>query len=1404
MTSTSPVVPAMKYLPSRTAVLWVCAAVLAAPGFQQDEDEQKNTALLRVYPGVDQLVTRADALAEAGKYDQALEIYAEAQKHPNSLVPLETRGSTATRLVGVLEFCLRRIASWPKEGRAAARRHADPLAGLAFRAAQAARDPQALADVAFRYPHSSFADDALSTLGNLHVEAGRAQEAAAAYERLLALPDSEIPKPVVFARLAEALARHGRRDALDALAARVEREAPDGKVIFGDRESPLVEAIRTLARHAPAPVPSLLAPPSWEMLQGNPTGVRLAEPAELGMSQWKAPLEEARYQSDEDQWGGGFTDARPDSSYRPVVPAVSDGIVYFHTEYVAQAWNLYSQSSEPLWSHRVPVPPGQLLFEERLVHSTTVADGRVYVNLVTWLGQPEVQSSYIRVKYPFPKRALFALDAYTGRPLWRVGGIAGSERFEDGLSFSSPPTPAGGLLYAGAVRQAHPTDPFEHHVVCLDPASGRLLWSTFVASGGTEINLFGNSTRESVGSPVSVDADTVYYGTNHGAVAALDRTTGRLRWAGRYRQMPVRPTRRTDVQRGPLTWLPSAPIVARGRVLFSPTDSQHLFAFDAATGEKAWQRERKENRVLQGSDGTLVVLSGPDGVEWIDLSKDGKAVGSFEPSGLTVTGRPALTTEGIYLPTQEGLHRIPIFGSEAGYFVGQWRGTSMKGGNLVVAEGAIVVGGSKSVEVFLNRTAVDAVVEAELKKHPDRADIVYRAALRLLQSGKDERASELLVRVVELVSGSLRPADARLERAARKRLFAVSKAAGLKAREDGKHEAAAAAFQRAAKAAPDTASTVEATALLADAAQARGDASAAIGEYQRLLRESGAEHVGGSRVFDLARTAISNVILAGGRDPYKPFEEEAERRLAKAQADGSPEALVEIYRSFPNSIAAERAVLAAAEVLSRMGRPDEATSTLRLFMREFPASGRSLEAQAALVIELERTGRIAGAASVLRRMAASGAKWEVNDGGKRVSVGEFVESRLGRDEYKKVEGPPPELKLGATLTRAFVHTERDFPTGGAVLKPEGPALTGAKGLLLLNFGGAVKALDIATGTPVWKFVTDQPVRATFAHEEGLLLCSDTFVARVKPATGAVEWKHSPSATMKGFCRAGSMLFYLTTDPNAGGAASLVALDPARGTVAWTQGLTGVPMSVLVPGDDLVAAVTLSPSQILVFDPETGRASPPLQMSVRGSGLRIVSTRRNLVVVHSEEGGLQAFELPSGNRRWWNRLEDWSVTVLSSGPAGLLVGGKEGGRAAAMLLDLRSGKRLGVAETLDAVPMAPASMTDRAAAFAVRREGRGSGARAIDLADSRMKLTWSADGGRERLQSVPLLAPDRAVVLHLAADEEGKFVWAVELLDSTGRRLQNIKGDSPLERPPSIALANDSVVLFVDNKVEVYK
>jgi outer membrane protein assembly factor BamB/TolA-binding protein len=1387
-------------MPFRALILAVAFAGLHAPQ-EDDEDAPRNTALVRVYPGLDQLVTKADSLAAEGRFEAALEIYAAAGKHPNALVPLQERTGPATRYVGVLEFCLRKIASWPAEGRTAARRFADPLARQAFRAAQAAKDPQAAAEVALRYPHSSFADDALALLGSLHLEAGRPGEAAEAFERLLALPDADVPKAVAFARLGAAYAAAGRRDSLASLVARADLEAAGARVLLGDREAALSDALRDMLRTAPeAPLPAAEGS-SWEMMQGSPSGVRVAEAAELGPRAWASPIAETRYEVQED-WMGGVPAPRPGPQFRPVFPAVSDGLVYFHTEFAAYACNLYGSSGEPLWTHRLQVPPGELMFEERLVHAATVADGRVYVNLVTALGEQEVQQAYIKVKFPFPKRALFCLDAYTGKVLWRLGGSTGPVPFEEGLSFSVPPTPHGGLLYAGVIRQAHSTDPFEHHVVCLDPATGHVLWSTFVASGGTEINLFGNSTRESLGSPVAVEGGSVYYATNHGALAALDRTTGRLRWVFKYRQLPVSPTRQIHIRRNALEWHASAPVVAQGCALFAPTDSKYLYALDASTGEQRWWRPRGDGRSIAGCDGVHLVVSG-DGIEWLALANQGKLAGRFEPPAGRPAGRAAVTRDGVYFPTTDGLYRVALNAKgvpRSDYTA--WRGSRLDGGNVIVAEGAVVVAGAGAVEVYLNRRDMDRTIEADLAKYPDHPAVLYRAALRLLQSGKDSRAAELLGRVIELTSRSARPADGRLGRAARKRLFGLSKDAGQAAMDGGNPAEAAAAFRRARAAAPDAASMVEASTLLAGAAAAQKDYSTAIAEYHRLIQELGDEVVAGRRVFDVARLAIAQALAAGGREPYRPFETEAEQRLARAEAAASPDALLEIFRTHPNSAAAERAVLGAAEAHARLGKPDDAVAALRLFLREFPASARALDAQASLVVALEKRSRFASAAAVLRKMSSAGDR-EVTVEGKRVSVRAFVEARVGREEYRAASATAPPVRLKPPLSKAGAYVEKEFVLGGAVLRPEGPALTRGSGLLFMNYGGAVKGIDPVAGSESWRIATDAPVRAAFVHEDALLLCSDSFVARVHPVTGAVEWKHSSPVPMRGFCRAGAMICYLAPDPGSS-AASIVALDASKGGTAWSQTYAGIALSGVLPADDHVAFVTVAPARLLRFEIETGRAAPQSPLASAGPGMKVLGAAEGVVVLQSESSEVQACDLSTGKPLWRNGLDGWSVSVTAISRAGLFVAGTYQGLSTAALIDLRNGKLRGLTDRLDGIPGTPVAMDDRRVAFATRGGDRAVKVRALDLSDSRMREAWSLVPDRRTLQSVPLLAEGTAAVLHLAATPEGKFEFSADLLDGTGRVVQNIRGAAPVDRPPFAALANDSLILLVENRVEVYR
>ncbi|RKD93869.1 outer membrane protein assembly factor BamB family protein [Halopiger aswanensis] len=88
-----------------------------------------------------------------------------------------------------------------------------------------------------------------------------------------------------------------------------------------------------------------------------------------------------------------------------------------------------------------------------------------------------------------------------------------------------------------------------------------------------------------VGPPV-LDHETVYAGTERGALTAVDRETGRQRWT-------VETQVATD----------EAPVATRDRVAFTSADGT-VRAVDRATGDPVWRTE------LQGTEPTAIALSG--------------------------------------------------------------------------------------------------------------------------------------------------------------------------------------------------------------------------------------------------------------------------------------------------------------------------------------------------------------------------------------------------------------------------------------------------------------------------------------------------------------------------------------------------------------------------------------------------------------------------------------------------------------------------------------------------------------------------------------------------------------------------------------------------------------------------
>ncbi|MBI2932986.1 MAG: PQQ-binding-like beta-propeller repeat protein [Planctomycetes bacterium] len=1384
---------------------WILGGLLApalTPAQDRPEDAQRNTALVRQYPYLDLLLSKAAALTQEGRYRDVLDLYAEAVgRFPNHLVPVPVESSIPMAPVhyrGVLEHCFREMEKWPEEGKAAYRTYYDGFARAAFETARHVQDLQALDQVAQRYPLSSVADDALALLGNLAMDAGDPEHAASAFERLLAVPDADIPRSLTFARLGAAYAQSGRADDLDELLARAERECPQTNVRFGDREEPLPQILRRTLRSMNTSADSshgVAWPAGWECLQGDGTGTRPAESTALSNRAWTATIPPVEFEAAEDDPGYFPPTGRAATHYRPLFPAVSDGIVYLHHEYQAWAFNLYGTTADLLWSHSVTPPDGTLLYEERLAHTTSVHDGRVYVTLVTALGEMEKRMQWILVKFAFPKRALFCLDATTGKMVWRLGGLTDDKEPLGGLSFPTAPTPQEGRLYVGAVRQSTNTDPFEHYVLCLDAATGRVLWQTFVASGGTEINLFGNSTRESIGGAVAVAGDSVYYCTNHGAFAALDRRTGRMKWLYRYQQLSVNPTRSVQIRRNPLEWCNAAPVVAQDQVFFTATDSPLLYALDARTGEYRWRLERGDLRHLYGMQGPYLVAGG-DSVRWFDVTQGGKTAGHFEPERGQGSGRGVVAADGIYFPTTEGLYQIPIAGGKPTFT--RWPGGRGQGGNLVAGEGALILTGQTWIDAFFDRRDREAEIAADLARDPNSAPLIYRSALRLLQCGRVDQAAELFAQVVETASRSRRAEEQRLARVARRRLYAGCMEAGRKALQEKNAVRARSLFGRAREHAPDQAALVETTLRLCELEPPES----AVAELQRLIFEHGEELVEGRRVAEIVRARIASLISESGTSSYRRFEDEARDQLEHARREGTAEAHLAVWRRYPNSSVVEAAVLEAAEAYERVGRPEDAAMTLRLFLREFPRSARLADAGRALVRMLEARRQFIEGRKILRRMLESSPDPETRA---------FCEERLARKEYHapSTASSPPSLKPPLKRVGAYVEREssdQDSVAELAVLCPEGsgPSKPGEL-IYVVKDGRVFKAVRPDTGLAAWELTLDGRPRA-FAQEGSLLICTERTVWRLNAAEGTVEWKYESPVPMDGFALTDMALCVTSPDPRGEQARVVTAIRASDGSILWTQAYAGLSTPEgLLAMEDGVALVTTKPSRLYVFEVDSGRCRVQQALSSSGGEIQMLGAVQGLIYLHVKRAAVEAYDATEGTLQWRRDLQEFGWTKVCLSRGGVFILGRRDRRTVASLVDLRHGKLVRVNDVIP-VEQEPQVLVDDAAAYVVSPAPERNGVLALGIPFEKLVPSWMT----EMDLPGPLVglglraAADHLVVFGVGAAETRRFHFAAAILDKTGKVVQNIKGGDPSRRAAGCDLAGDALFILADNRVEVYR
>ena len=357
-----------------------------------------------------------------------------------------------------------------------------------------------------------------------------------------------------------------------------------------------------------------------------------------------------------------------------------------------------------------------------------------------------------------------------GRLAWRLparhgdgAGHAGGQTagaIDSASWFAGAPLVAGDRLYV-LVEQAA-----ELRLDVLHAADGRLIWSQPLAALDEEHAITGREAfgRRLGGATPALGDGVLVCPLGAGAVVAVDVSNRTLLWAydyarssgeadhaaalnGRLRGFPAglrgaalaagQPRR----HRG--GWGDDAAIIAAGRVLLTPRDSDELHCLNLQDGGLMWKAPRASRLQVAGVvDGRVVVVA-RDSVEALALD-GGRPVWrrAFDP-GVAPSGRGIITADRLFLPLD--VPEVVEIALADGTIQGRSpaRGGTVPG-NLVAYRGEVVSLGVDAIDVFHQAAALEARIETAARETPPSAPRAFWEAQLLLEGGQVRAGLERL------------------------------------------------------------------------------------------------------------------------------------------------------------------------------------------------------------------------------------------------------------------------------------------------------------------------------------------------------------------------------------------------------------------------------------------------------------------------------------------------------------------------------------------------------------------------------------------------------------------------------------------------------------------------------------
>lgn len=1239
---------------SRLAGVAVLAAAMAPPAASGQPAQRSGPP---IYPETsntaESLLGNADNHARGGQWNEAVSLYIRVLGEFGSALrlvpkddPLADPGGASQVFMDIREYCQRKIAALPPEGRAEYRRRADGQAGLLYRQGAERRDEGALRKVAEESFCSSFGDDAWEAVGDLAYQDGRFDEAVAAYRHLVpddpqakgafAHPDPSVDLPRVAAKklLCRAALGEDYAEELGAFAARFGN--PKGK--FAGREGPLAEILSAAIKEdgwGAGATPE----PRWPTFAGSPSRTLVApEAVDLGMGsfQWREKLSSKPS-------GGRQAGARimirgldppspspPDGQGLAFHPIILGDQVLIADDQRVISYPLNGAGEDAdgvpregkvreLWKHEQQPfggPTVRGMSEAPARYTLTAHDGRIFARL----GPSQVIASN-----QFGRRApsmIVALDLRTqGKQLWKVSAaqVPLPGRKEEGANllagFEGTPVADDRGVYVAVTEGGNGGN--QLYVACLDPASGAVKWVRFLFQSNLAVG--GNNPMAMMGMMggddgitelehrlLTVSGATVYYQTNLGAVAALDAVTGRIRWLATY---PRRPVGSGNAGRD------LNPAIVEGkRVYVAPKDSDAIFAFDVETGRLAWQTSKDLPiadvvHLLGVSKGKLIATG--NHVYFLDAATGGLATRWPQGgAGFTGYGRGVLAGDAVYWPTRSEIHvldqssglvkRPPIKLGET---------FQATGGNLAVGDGFVAIAQEDYLVVYCQNKRLIKRYRDLITRSPGSAGAHYRLAQALEREGIVEESLASYAESARRARGSDLVDGRSLRDAARDQGYRLRFRLASRGGEAGDWAAAARWCREAAEVARTDGDRLPALLKLAEAQEKLGKPADAAATLQGILAQEPLQRL--SVTTDASRSVRADLLIAQrlgelirdhGRGAYARFDAEAADLLAKARGAKDVRMLQEVERAYPAASVVPDALLALAGAWSEGGHPGEAAATLKRLLGGDPGPDRRAMALWELANAYEAQKNHGLAREALGRIVAELPDVRREPGGE--AYAELAAARLSRPPLGQGGGlaAPPFVRLADSEWPEAVDTEPVAVEGEAPSRESGP--------ILLAKSGEVRPIRPGS-EPGWSFGLDEPPIWAAYLDDRLLLATGSKVVALELPSGKPAWTYDgalgsaarPEANpfarlrnpsdlhesrigqglLEGFRVQGGRVFFLR------GKAEFVALDGATGQVDWTYSPAADRINrTLWVGPNRIVLQARDPHAIVLLDPLTGR------------------------------------------------------------------------------------------------------------------------------------------------------------------------------------------------------------------------